>query len=562
MLLSLHIENIAIIRQLNIDFEHGFTALTGETGAGKSILIDSIGFLLGDRVQRDLLRHGSSRAMVSGLFGSFSKEEEDILLHLGIHADEDGTLLLERSMGEDGRSQCRINGRMVNLSLLREVSSVLVHIHGQSDTALLSERHYALETLDAYGVSDKLLEDYKDLYVQFKKAEKALEEHVNRESERLRLQDTLTRQISEIRRAAPKIGEEEVLYEKKNRLKNAERVNKLAAFSYRALKGSEKGSVLVILDHVRQSLLQLREFIPSLDHAIESLDSSFSALDDIAEEVAAYADEGEGDPTEQLNALESRLDVLYHLSKRYGGSVNACLAFLERAEKELADLEDFDGKRQELEASLTEISSQLSEKADALHAIRIASAKQLSERLLETLRLLDLPGIRITVSVERMTNGMQPLFNEYGADDVRFLFSSSSEGEQESLLRVASGGEVSRVMLALQDALAEKAGVGTAIYDEIDTGVSGKTARKIGFKMRSAASRCQILCVTHSAQVASLADNHFLIRKHELDGVPETTVTLLKDDERAEEIARILGGIRITEAQRAAAIEMLTNREE
>lgn len=562
MLLSLHIENIAIIRQLDIDFEQGFTALTGETGAGKSILIDSIGFLLGDRVQRELLRHGAKRAIVSGLFGSFSESELSFFDSLGIQTDEDGTLLLERSMVADGRSQCRINGRMVNLSLLREVTSSLVHIHGQSDTSLFAERLYALKTLDDYGTSDELLKEYKEAYRSLTDIQYALQEHNARESERLRLEDTLKRQIAEIRKAAPKVGEEEQLFEKKNRLKNAERVSKLATFSYHALKGSEKASALVVLERVRQSLAQLQEMIPSLTESLEILDSCIDSLDGMAENVLVYAEEGEEDPTEQLNKLESRLDVLYHLSKRYGGSVEACLEFLAKAEKDLDSLENFEDRRKELESDLQEALSAANERALLLHEERKKSAAELGKRLEETLKNLDLPGIRLTLAVSLRQEGEMLAFQENGADEVCFLFSSSSGEHQESMLKVASGGEMSRVMLALRDALAEKSGVKTAIYDEIDTGVSGKTARKIGLKMRSAAKRGQVFCVTHSAQVASLADQHLLIHKHTVEGRSETAVTLLQGEDRTEEIARILGGIRVTDAQRTAALEMLTNREE
>jgi len=398
-------------------------------------------------------------------------------------------------------------------------------------------------------------------YKEFAAAKRALNEHSARESERLRLEDTLKRQIAEIRKASPRIGEEEQLFEKKNRLKNAERVSKLANFSYQALKGSEKASALVLLERVRQSFVQLQEMIPSLADSIESLDACISSIDDLAETVLVYAEEGGDDPTEQLNRLESRLDVLYHLSKRYGGSVEACLAFLEKAEKELTELENFEDRRKELEKAVADAFALASQKASELHKIREVSAAELGKRLEETLKILDLPSIALTVSVKLRCENDELMCEEHGADDVSFLFSSSGE-QQESILKIASGGEMSRVMLALRDVMAEKSGVKTAIYDEIDTGVSGKTARKIGLKMRSAAKRGQVFCVTHSAQVASLADRHLLIRKESIDGRPETSVTLLQGEERTEEIARILGGIRVTEAQRTAAFEMLTNREE
>ena len=557
MLFSLHIANVAIIKELNIDFDVGFTALTGETGAGKSILIDSIGFLLGNRLSRDVLRSGETKASVSGLFGALRDEERSALEGIGVTPDEDGTLLIERTLSEDGRSQCRINGRMVNLSLLKEAASYLVHIHGQDDIHLLAERGFAQKTLDEYADLTEDLEQYGRTYAEYLSAKKALKAHLDQESERLRLEETLKRQIADIKKIAPKIGEEDALAEKKNRLKHSEKITRLSSFAYRALKGGEKGSALLILERTLQSLEQLSEFIPSLSEQITALNDCIATVDGIAEEVAVYVSEDE-DPTAQLNAIEERLDVLYRLSRKYGGSVEAALAFLANAEEKLYSLENYDDRRKELENAFETLRQKIEEQAYLLHRKRLAAAEKMTACMTKVLTELDMPSIHMQTEVTLASDGEGHLLpDENGADQVSFLFSSNVGEGMAVLEKIASGGEMARVMLALRYTLAARTGIGTCIYDEIDAGVSGKTARKIGIKIKNAATSAQVLCVTHSAQIASLADQHILISKKETDGRTQTNVRALSHDARVEEIARILGGISVSDAQRAVAEEML-----
>ncbi len=558
MLLSLHIENIAIIKRLDIDFSKGLNVLTGETGAGKSVLIDSISFLLGGRVTRDILARGADRGMVSGLFGQLTCSERNALGALGLLPDEDGTFLFERTLGADGRSQSRINGRMVNLSLLRQAASFLIQIHGQADTAMLSEPAYAITTLDLYADAAEELSAYQQAYHRLVQAKRTLNEHLKQEGERIRLVETLQAQIAEIEKVSPRVGEEDQLYERKNVLKNAERITKHSSFSYRALKGSERGSVIYILEHVRQSLLQLAPLIPAVSDHVDTLDRILDSLDGMAEEIRAYADYGDDDPEAALNELETRLDELYKLSRKYGGDLASCLTFLSQSKEKLAALENYEDTEAALTYECRQAEQITAQAANKLHGKREASAVKLADALTSTLKMLDLPRIRMEVSVHLRYQPSGDLqFDEHGADEVKFLFSANVGEEPGDLSRVASGGEVARVMLALRDALAEKMGVSTAIYDEIDTGVSGKTARKIGVKMLDTATRGQVLCVTHSAQIASLADCHFLISKNEKEGHTEVCVQRLEDDVRVEEIARILGGIRVTDVQRSAAREML-----
>ncbi len=561
MLFSLHVNNVAIIKELNIDFEGGFTALTGETGAGKSILIDSIGFLLGNRLSRDILRSGETRASVSGLFGALREEELSALESIGVSPDEDGTLLIERTLSEDGRSQCRINGRMVNLSLLKEAAASLVHIHGQDDIHLLAAKDFAQNTLDEYADLKADLSDYWRVYSEYLASRKALKAHIEQESERLRLEETLKRQIADIKKAAPKIGEEDLLAEKKNRLKHSEKITKLSSFAYRALKGGEKGSAVLLLERVAQSLEQLSEFIPSLSEQITALNDCIATVDGIAEEVAVYVSEDE-DPTAQLNLIEERLDILYRLSRKYGGSVEAALDFLADAESKLNALENYDDKRKELEASFAASREKAEALAYTLHDKRLAASKNMTDCMARVLAELDMPSIHMQTAVTLSKDEQGHLvMDDKGADHVSFLFSSNAGESMAVLEKIASGGEMARVMLALRYTLAARTGIGTCIYDEIDAGVSGKTARKIGIKMKDAAKDAQVLCVTHSAQIASLADQHVLISKKEEDGRTQTNVTALSHAARVEEIARILGGISISEAQRTVAEEMLAGRD-
>ena len=561
MLFSLHVSGIAIIKELNIDFGQGFTALTGETGAGKSILIDSIGFLLGNRLSRDVLRAGETRASVSGLFGMLRREELSALESIGIAPDEDGTLLIERTLSEDGRSQCRINGRMVNLSLLKEVAASLVHIHGQDDIHLLTEKKFAQNTLDEYADLEEELLRYGCVYTEYLTAKRALKAHIEQEGERLRLEETLKRQIADIKKVSPKIGEEELLTEKKNRLKHSEKIERLSSFAYRALKGGEKGSALLILERALQSLEQLSEFIPTLTEQITELRDCIAAVDGIAEEVAVYISE-DADPTSQLNMIEERLDILYRLSRKYGGSVESALEFLSDAENKLNALEHYDDKRKELECTFDTLREKVETLAYTLHDKRLAAAERMTASMASVLTELDMPSIHMKTSVilEKDADG-HLLLDDKGADRVSFLFSANAGESMAVLEKIASGGEMARVMLALRYTLAARTGIGTCIYDEIDTGVSGKTARKIGIKMKDAAKDMQVLCVTHSAQIASLADQHILISKKESDGRTNASVSILSGDERVEEIARILGGIHISDAERLVAKEMIACRD-
>lgn len=557
MLASLHIENVAVIRSLDVDLRRGFSAMTGETGAGKSIMIDSINFLLGMRADREMLRHGESRALVSAVFEDLSAPALSALAAMGIEPDEEGRLMLQRTLTEDGHSAVRINGRAATLSVLREIAPALIHIHGQSDNRLLTDPDNHIRILDAYADLGDARAAYEETYRILCDVRRRLREMTIDEAERLRMIEMLRFQLSDIDAIAPRAGEEETLIEKRLYLRNAEKIEKQASFAYRALKGSEKGSVIYILSRTTQALDQLRDVLPKTEELSDKLDALLWQIDDIAEQISDMSGVCEGDPTEELNRVEERLHGIDRLCRKYGDSIEKVLAFREEAHARLASLEGADERRAALESEERAAVAKATAAADVLHKARQEAASRLQNEITEALSFLDMPSVRFAVRLARESEGGNPVFDRNGYDHVEFMIATNPGEVPAPMVKIASGGELSRIMLALKSVITDKDGIPTVIYDEIDTGVSGKTARKIGFKLRDAAARTQILCVTHSAQIASLADTHFLIQKTERDGRAETTVKELSGDARVDELARILGGLSVTEAQRCAAMDML-----
>ena len=561
MLESLHIENIAVIKSVNIDFSKGFSALTGETGAGKSIIIDSINLLLGKKAEKELIRHGEKSLMVSGLFSSLSDSCISALSDAGIYADEDGKLLVQRTVCADGKSQIRINGRAASLSVLKSVSSALVNIHGQSDTHALTAAENHISILDMFADNSVLLSQYRSLYSEYEAIRKEIKSISDNERERLRYAEMLEYQISDIDALELRDGEEEELIDKKLKIKNSERISKQAGFVFKALKGSEKGSVSFLLERSASALTSLSDVLPAYQAYAERLRDFLYQVDDIAEEVYASLDEIDEDPTEKLNAIESRLDKISKIKRKYGLTVKDVLEFRDKANEELEKIKNSDDVLRELDIKLKECYKKASDIADKLHAARVSSAKELEALVCETLEFLDMPKVVFLVSVKQQLDGENISLNKDGKDEVEFFISANKGIDPQPIAKIASGGELARIMLALKSVIADKDGVMTIVFDEIDAGVSGKTARKIGIKMHSLARTTQLLCVTHSAQIASLSDSHYLISKSDSMGETETNVNLLSEEGRIAELSRILGGINVTDAQRAAAIDMLKERE-
>lgn len=560
MLLSLHIENIAVIKQVDIDFSSGFTVLTGETGAGKSIIIDSIAQLMGAKAEKELVRYGENTAMVSGLFGEFSENTVRFLLDNGVSVGEDGTLLIQRTISTDGKTKVTLNGRSIGVTLLKAIGPCLISIHGQSDTASLTDSGNHLELIDVYADSKALLEEYSALYSELESVRRELDEINEKVREGERIRDILAYQIADIDSAELHEGEEEELIDKKIKIKNSEKINKNTEFVFRALKGSEKGSVSYLLDRSITALGQISDVVPEFSDYTEKLRDCLYQIDDIAEEVYAVLSDVDESPTETLNNIESRLDKISKLKRKYGLTVKDILSFRERAGAEYEALENSEAVIKKLRTKEREIYSEALKVAERLHELRVEKSRELEERVKETLEFLDMPKVVFYTSLKERYEGEDKVLNKYGSDFAEFYISANRGAEAQPLSKIASGGELARIMLALKSVIADKDGIPTIIYDEIDAGVSGKTARKIGVKMLELSSVSQILCITHSAQIASLGDEHLFISKSDIDGATETRIDVLDRAGRINELSRILGGIDVTESQRAAAIDMLEER--
>lgn len=562
MLLSLHIENVAVIKSVDFDFREGFMVLTGETGAGKSIVIDSINLLLGGKGERELIRHGEPYAMVSGLFGDLSAYTVDRLSELGIKADEDGTILIQRTLGADGKNKIVLNGRSISLAVLKSAMPYLVSVHGQSDTANLINSKNHIELIDVYAGLGELLSEYREAYSALEAIRREKADIIKKAHEGERIKEILAYQINDIDSARLHSGEEEELVDKKVKIKNSEKITKNSEFVFKALKGSERGSVSYLLDRSATALSQLSDVVPGYGEYSERIRDMLYQVNDIAEEVYAQLSEIDEDPTGTLNEIESRLDKISKLKRKYGLTVDDVLAFRERAYAEYEALENSDEVIKILSKKEKEAYNKALELANRLHEIRLAYAKTLEEKVKETLEFLDMPKVVFFASIKESFQGGEKQLNKDGSDTVEFYISANRGAEPQPLSKIASGGEMSRIMLALKSVIADKDGVPTVIYDEIDAGVSGKTARKIGIKMLSLSKNTQLFCVTHSAQIASLGDLHFLISKSDVNSATETSVRVLDAEGRVSELSRILGGIDVTESQRAAARDMLAERKD
>lgn len=557
MLLSLHIENIAVVKTVDIDFTDGFMVMTGETGAGKSIIIDSLSLLLGAKADKDIIRKGEGYCMVSGVFSELSDKSVAALAEVGISPDDDGRLVIQRTVGADGRSAVRINGRAFNLSVLKNVSAGLINIHGQSDTGALLDPSRHLELVDIYAGNSDILAEYSERYAKLEAVRRRIEELLIKDSEAERLKEILEYQIKDIDSLKLRDGEEEELIEKKLKVRNNEKITKNTEFVYKALRGSEKGSVSLLLDKSISALNQLSGILPQFAEYAERLREMTYSVNDIAEEVYAVLEDADHDPTETLNRIESRLDKIDRMKRKYGLTVADVLAFRDNAKKELDSLENSAELLEEYRKTERRLYKEALSIADRLHEIRVRKAAELEDKVRQTLEFLDMPKVVFYASIKEDFRDGEKLLNKNGGDLIEFYISANKGADAQSISRIASGGELARIMLALKSVIADKDRVSTIVFDEIDAGVSGKTARKIGIKMRSLAEGAQIFCVTHSAQIASLGHKHFLISKSEVAGATETAVTALDYEGRVRELSRILGGINVTDSQRAAAVDML-----
>lgn len=557
MLVSLHIENVAVIRCADIDLTRGLCVLTGETGAGKSLLIDSINLLTGGRVSRDIIRTGEEKALISAVFCP-DEDAKSALAELGIDVEED--LMLQRTVRRDGRSEARINGRAVTGGMLKDVGNLLINIHGQSDNQKLMQTSTHRSLLDAYAGDDEALSAYASVYTRWKQTCDALAGLRRDVSERLRLREMLEYQIKDIDAAKLKVGEEEKIAERRDRLLYQEKINRQARLAARVLTDSEKATVVGLIDRAEGAIEQLSAIIPESEELISRLAAMRAEAEDISERVRGFCDEDMTDPTAELDKLEGRLDTISRLGRKYGATVAEILKFREDAAARLEEIDTADERIECLEAEEKTLSAELKKSSAELTELRKQAAAELSAEVQEALAFLDMPKVTFRVSVTPAGK-----YTAEGRDDIEFLISTNPGDEPAPMVKIASGGELSRIMLAVRSVLNQRYGVPTTIYDEVDTGISGRTARKVGIKLAGLSQNTQVICVTHSAQIASLADAHYIIEKQEVrsaDGADraETSVRSLSEGERVEEIARILGGLNVTDAQREAARELISER--
>ena len=561
MLASLHIENMAVIRQMDVEFAPGFTVLTGETGAGKSVILDSINLLLGNRINRDLIRSGESCAVVEAVFCSLDDAALAALAKIGVTPDEEGGLLLRKTINADGRTQIRLNGRTITLALQREIGRVLLCINGQHDGQALLQKASHLSLLDAFAGNDALRAVYGERYAALQAARHALDAITIDSAEKARRAEMLAYQIADIDAVKPVVGEEEKLSAESLRLQNLEKISRHVSLTARILSQAEKGAAVALLDRASAAMRQIADVIPAADELAQRLENCRYEVADIAESVMDLSPDDDGDPTARLNRIESRLDAISKLKRKYGADEREILAFRARAAAELDALNTADERADLLRDEIKGLEAAAEEAAGNLRQSRVEAAERLRGQVLETLTFLDMPKVDFAAAITPLyEKNNAPHFTADGADDVEFLLSANAGEPLLPMAKIASGGELSRILLALKRVLADRDGVGTIVFDEIDTGISGKTARKIGLLLADVAAKTQVICVTHSAQVASMADTHLLIAKHEQAGRVESNVALLDDEARIGEIARILGGLTVTDRQRDAAAELLRDR--
>ncbi len=559
MLKNLNISNAAVAKSLDIDITRGFSVITGETGSGKSVLIDCLGMVCGSKLSRDIVRSGETRASVSALF-DISEGDMSIFDALGIERDENGELLITRSITDDGRSTVKANGRSITLSALRGVSERLIGINTQDEKAFLSDKGEYVAVLDDYADTPELLEAYRESYSRLRTVENELEALKREASEKGMMVDILTYQIKEIDAARLNLDDEyEKLERLRTRIKSAERSEKCRRIVRRALSTNEKGySAAYLLERASSALEQVADIVEGAPDMLRRLEEYRYDIIDIADTVDRALDIGlDGDVTEKLDQVETRLAHLDRLKKKYGASIAEIKAFREEAAAKLRRYSDFDTASAELEEKLTRLAGETATCADKLRESRRRAARTLSEEIISTLRYLDMPKVKFFIEVLPDLRDGKPVFTAKGADSIDFKISVNPGEPAASLSKVASGGELSRVMLALRSSLNKKSASETVVFDEIDAGVSGSTSEKIGRLLKRLSSSAQVLCVTHSPQIAALADVHYLIGKTEVDGRAQSYIKCLSDAERVDELSRIIGGINVTDKQRAAAREMI-----
>ena len=549
MLSSLQIENVAVIQKAEVHFEPGLNVLTGETGAGKSILIDSINAILGNRTSKDLVRTGAAKAVIRAAFEQVPPAVLDKLEQSGYERSE--ALLLSREITAEGKSSCRINGMPATAAVLRELCGGLININGQHDSVGLLNPAHHLDILDDYAQNRTVFQEYYTLYRELVRVKRELDALITDEAEKQRKIDLLQYQVQEIEDAGLTAGEEQTLENRRKVLSNASAIRDRLAQSYALLSGSDDAAGAVdLLGEASNAVDAAAQLDPALTAAAGQLLDLYYNAKDVAADLIGRLDTYDTNDAE-LDEVEQRLDLLYRLKRKYGSTVEDVIAFGQKAREELDNIQHSQQRYDALQAEKLRLYTKAREKAEVLTQTRLKAFEELNTRISGTLDFLNMPGVRMTL---RHTRG--PLAS-HGQDSIEFYISTNPGEAPKPLAKIASGGELSRITLAIKNAMADKDAVPTVIYDEIDSGVSGKAAGRIGEVLRQSAQGHQILCITHTAQIAALADCHLLIQKNVSNERTYTEIHPLDENGRVEALARLISGDHVTELSRANAREML-----
>ena len=565
MLDILHIENIAVAKNVDIEFGNGFNVLTGETGAGKSIIIDAINMILGAKISKEIIRHGEERAVVSAFFSNVNNEVYALCDEFGIEYDKEDAFTLYRSYNTDGKSIVKINNRPATLAQLKQIGALLVNIHGQNENQSFINKSNHISLLDEYCDLDKLLQKYSNYYYQLNEKKNQIASLLEENKKTEAMVDLYNYQIKEINSAKLNDeNEEEKLEILRKKLKSAEKIVKSSTNVYKLLYKNESGiSTTILIEKAIDSLNKITDLDPTIDEMLLKLKDFKSEIEDIAERTLELGQlDGIEEPDKQLDIIEDRLTLISRLQKKYGSSIKEIIEYKHEIEEKLSNLESSEILLDRLKKEYKAFHSEACEIATEIHNVRKKGASELSKQVKETLLFLDMPKVEFEISVKKLERDNTPVLSQKGFDDVEFMIATNVGENLSQMSKIASGGELARVMLAIKSTISNKNKAQTIIFDEIDTGVSGSTSQKIGIKLAKIAKSMQTICVTHSAQIASLCDNHFLIKKKEENGRAVTSVTLLDNQSRIDEIARIIGGIDLTEKQYGAAKDLLLQREE
>ena len=549
MLNELHIENIAVIERADIRFERGLNVLTGETGAGKSIVIDAIGAVLGERVSRELVRRGVEKALVTAVFDS--ADAEAWLRDNEIDADEE--LILQRRINADGKSSCRVCGAPVTAAQMKELAALLVDIHGQNDGRQLMDERRHMGYLDSFGQLQKEIDAYQTEYRQYRALRKELDQLSMDEVEKARLSESLRYQIAELERAEMKAGEKDSLISRRDLLRNSEKLTEALDEALRLLYSNEDNAVSMA-ENAEYYAGRAATLVPELQGAVSAIHEAAFSLSDAAETLRDFRENLDFSP-EEYDQLEERISLLSKLERKYTRDEEHLIAYLDECREKLDRIEYADERSEKLRRELEEQKKRCRKAAKLLREKRQAAAEELQQRIVRELRELNMPSVRFAVEFSPLEG--EPGFDSTGADQIRFLMSANAGEELGRISRIASGGELSRIMLAMKNVFAEHDPVATMIFDEIDTGVSGIAAQRVGEKLYSVSRGKQVMCVTHLPQIAAMADSHYLIAKEERNGRTYTDVTKLDREGQRMELARLHGGDNITITTLASAEEQL-----